>query len=332
MVSPLLALALLAQSVTHSEIPNPALGDPATAIPITTFTGARPGKTLVITCGVHGFEFVPILAAQRLLTAINPQQLTGRVILVRLAHPPAFARRTLHLNPHDGLNLNRVFPGNPNGSQSQRIAHALSQLIAEGDFHIDMHGGDGNELLDAFVGTYGGPLAATQFPTSDRMARAFGLPRIVDYRMETWEQVNSGRSCNRQAVAAGKPTILVEIGQQGRAEASEVALATRGVINVLRALEMLPGAPLLNRRQPLRYDGTVGVSFTQTGIWYPAVTPGTAVTTGQTLGAVRSLTGELLEEIKAPAPGVVLYMTAAPPVNAGESALTIARPQATTRK
>lgn len=332
MVSSLLALAFLAQSVTHSEIPIPAFHDPATTIPITTFTGARPGKTLLITCGVHGFEFVPILAAQRLLTELNPQQLAGRVVLVRLAHAPAFARRTLHLNPHDGLNLNRVFPGSPTGSQSQRIAHALSALIEQADYHIDMHGGDGNELLDAFVGTYGGPLAATQFAASDRMARAFGLPRIVDYRMETWEQVNSGRSCNRQAVAAGKPTILVEIGQQGRAEPAEVALATRGVLNVLRALEMLPGAPLLNRRQPLRYDGTVGVSFTHTGIWYPAVTPGVAVTAGQALGVVRSLVGEVLEEVKAPQAGVVLYMTYAPPVNAGESAVTIARPQQAPKK
>ncbi len=326
----LLLLTLLAQSpgtIHHYDIPVPALNDPATRIPVTVFEGANPGKTLILTCGVHGFEFVPILAAQRLLTELDPKSLTGKVILVRLAHPSAFFRRSLHVNPYDGKNLNRVFPGSPTGTQSQRIAHAISELISQSDLHIDLHGGDGNELLDPFVGTYGGKLASAQFATSDAMARAFGLPRIVDYQMDTWDQVNSGRSCNRQAVAAGIPTILVEIGQQGRAEPAEISLATQGILNVLRSQKMLPGAPRLNRTMPVRFNNTFGVSFTQSGIWYPAVKPGTAVAKGDSLGVVRGLLNEVLETLVAPEAGVVFYMTAAPPVNAGESAITIARPQ-----
>ena len=81
---------------TRIDLDLPVLkgaSDPETFIPVTVFHGARPGPRLVITAGVHGYEYPPILAAQQLLTRIDPAQLAGTVILVRLAHVSAFEQR-----------------------------------------------------------------------------------------------------------------------------------------------------------------------------------------------------------------------------------------------
>lgn len=329
----LIVFSLQAQQATPGtrldyDIAIPALNDPSTHIPVTIFEGTKPGPTLLLTCGVHGFEFVPILAAQRLRNEIDPKQLSGRVILVRLAHMSAFERRSIFYNPHDGKNLNRVFPGSPTGTQSERIAFALTQLIDQSTIHIDLHGGDGTETLDNFAGVYGGKLAEKQYETSLAMARAFGLPRIVDYLID---EMPKARSCNRQAVALGKPTILVELGQQGRSDSTDIDQAVRGVLNVLKSQKILPGTPVPSKA-PQRFSGTTGLNFTKSGIWYPNVKTGALVRKGDALGTVKDLLGTELEKLIAPEEGIVLYMSAAPPANPGEAAVTIARPQPATKR
>ncbi len=310
------------------DLPVAEMGDGGTVIPVSVLHGAKPGPVLAITCGVHGFEFIPILAAQLLLPQLDPKQMSGTLMLVRLAHVPAFLKRTIFFNPNDGKNLNRVFPGSPTGTQSARIAFAISrEVIAKADMHIDMHGGDGTESLVNFAGTYGGKLAEAQYEKSREMGMAFGLPVIVEYQMDTWEQVNAGRSCNRQAVAAGKPTLLVEIGEMGKRDPALVDLAVRGMLNVLKSQKMLPGAPMLNKRMPAQFVGTASASSKFDGIWYPKVSAGAAVKEGEIVGTVKDFAGKDLEEIAAPEEGMVLYMLSAPPVNAGQSVVTVARPR-----
>ncbi len=314
------------------DLAVPALGDEGTTIPVSVFHGAKPGPVLAITCGIHGYEFIPILAAQQVLPQIDPRQMSGTLILVRLAHVPAFLKRSIFFNPSDGKNLNRVFPGSPTGTQSARIAFALStEVIAKADLHIDMHGGDGTETLVNFAGSYGGKLAEAQHAKSREMGMAFGLPVLLEYAMDTWEQVNSGRSCNRQAVAAGKPTLLVEIGEMGKRDQPLVDLAVRGILNVMKSQKMLPGAPLLNRRMPAVFTGTASASINFDGVWYPAVAAGAMVKKGDVVGVVKDFGGKELETIAAPEGGLVLYMASAPPVNAGQSVVTIARPQRAAR-
>ena len=201
--------------LVHLDVPVPAgTSDPATSIPVTVFHGAVTGPVLALTAGVHGFEYPPILAAQQLLNRIDPRELRGTVILVRIANVPAFEQRVPYVNPFDRQNLNRVFPGKVDGSQSERIAWALTtEVIRRADVHVELHSGDGAEWLEAFAGIYGGPLASSQYAMSRQMGLAFGFQNVVKYSMETQAQVDAGRSLNRQAVADGKPTVLIEIGE-----------------------------------------------------------------------------------------------------------------------
>jgi predicted deacylase len=310
------------------DIPVPAgATDPATAVLVTVVHGVRPGRVLALTAGVHGFEFPPILAAQQLRDRIDPTTLAGTVILVRLAHVAAFEHRVPFVNPFDRKNLNRVFPGSASGTQAERIGWTLTtEVIRRADLHVELHSGDGAEWLEAFAGAYGGPLAEKQYPEARRMALAFGLQNFVRYSMNTQAQVDSGRSLNRQAVADGRPTVLVEIGENGRTDDAFVAPIVRGVENLLREFGMSPGAATPPRADTRWFDDTTGVTAKTTGIFTPVAKSGRQIKAGEAIGAIRDYRGALAETVVSPIDGYVLYGLAGPPVVAGDSVATIGRP------
>jgi len=168
----------------------PALGDePGTFIPVTVIHGDEDGPILVTVSGVHGYEFAPIIAAARLADQIKPEELSGTLIIVRVANIPSFEARSPFVNPVDDKNLNRSFPGSANGTLTERIADVLSRdVISRADFLMDIHSGDGAEFLEAFIGIYGGPLS-TNFDQALEVARGFGFPNLVRYKMNTQVQV-----------------------------------------------------------------------------------------------------------------------------------------------
>jgi len=311
------------------SLPVPAgASDPATSLPLTVLRGSRPGPSLLVVAGVHGFEYVSILAAARLAQEIDPQALAGTLILARVAHLPAFEERTPYVNPYDRKNLNRSFPGKAGGSQTERIAHVLStQLIPRADFVVDAHSGDGAEWLSPFVGVYNGPLA-TGYETALSFAEALGFPSVVSYRMATQEQVDRGRSLNRQAVAQGLPTVLIEIGENGQRRPEHVDRVVAGLQSAMATLEMLPPDRRTTTRPtgPRYFQGTESVPVAHSGIWYPVVSAGRDIAKGDFLGEVRDHTGKPVEQVRSPVSGFALYGLAGPPVRAGDSVMTIALP------
>src|SRR5580698_264042 len=117
-------------------------------IPITVFNGKHPGPVLALVAGNHGYEYPPILALQMLRPRINPRKISGAVIMVHVANMPSFLGRTVYFSPLDQKNLNRVYPGDPDGTPSEKIAHAITtQVINQSDYLLDLHCGDGNESL-----------------------------------------------------------------------------------------------------------------------------------------------------------------------------------------
>src|SRR6185436_13956593 len=101
--------------------------------------GNHPGPHLLITGGVHGNEFEPMAAARRLIRLIDPSELRGRVTLVPVVNESAFERG--ERTADDGLDLARTCPGRADGSITERIAHALSELIRTADYYTDLHSG-----------------------------------------------------------------------------------------------------------------------------------------------------------------------------------------------
>ena len=114
--------------------------------------GAARGRTLVVTGGVHGCEYVGPQALRRLAGELDPARLSGNVILLPLANPSAFYAGAKQVVPEDGVNLNRAFPGDSAGSLSARLAFALeTALYPEADLLADLHSGDCNEALHPLV-------------------------------------------------------------------------------------------------------------------------------------------------------------------------------------
>ena len=127
-------------------------GDEGTTLPISVIHGTGSGPVLALVAGVHGQEYTPILALQNLLRSIDPKTLTGTVIMVHVANMPSYLARTIYYSPVDKQNLNRVFPGKPDGTISERIAHAITTEVIERATHvIDIHCGDGNESLRPYL-------------------------------------------------------------------------------------------------------------------------------------------------------------------------------------
>ena len=99
--------------------------DPGTRIPVSVFNGAKPGPVLALIAGTHGSEYTSIVALQRVRARLDPARLAGSVILVHMANPTTFYGRRIYFSP-DGKNLNRVYPGQADGTISQRIAYAIT--------------------------------------------------------------------------------------------------------------------------------------------------------------------------------------------------------------
>lgn len=300
--------------------------DPKTFIPITVVSGAKVGPTLLMVAGVHGYEFAPILAAERLAEEVSPNELAGKLIIVCVAHISSFEARSPFINPYDRKNLNRSFPGNPKGTQTERIAYALStEIIPNADIVLDVHSGDGSEWLEAFIGVYGGPLAM-DYPKALSLAKTFGFQNIVRYKMNTQEQVDRGRSLNRQAVAQGLPTLLIEIGENGQRETEHIQAIIQGVKNSMVKLEMIEGVLDVPIQKHRYFDSTSSVKVKNTGIWHPVSTRARFVEQGETIGIIRSYNGVLVETVKSPIKGFTLYGHLGPSVKAESAVVTIGQP------
>src|ERR1700742_4558922 len=89
-------------------------------IPVTLVNGKKDGPVLALVAGNHGYEYPPIIALQILRARIKARKLAGAIIMVHVANIPSFLGRTVYFSPVDGLNLNRVYPGDPNGTASRQ--------------------------------------------------------------------------------------------------------------------------------------------------------------------------------------------------------------------
>src|SRR3954452_19652203 len=106
--------------------------------PVISVTGTQPGPVLFVNAGVHGGEYPAIEAVIRLGKTLDPNTISGTVILMPVLNLPAFRSRTPFVCPVDNVNPNRVFPGDPNGGYSEQMVHALIEgFVAHADAYID---------------------------------------------------------------------------------------------------------------------------------------------------------------------------------------------------
>lgn len=278
------------------------------------------GPDLLISAGVHGDEFEPMAAARRLIKLFDggdTQLLRGQLTIVPVVNEAAFIRGARAAE--DELDLARVCPGDAEGTTTERTAAALSQLIDETEYYIDLHTG-GTIMAVVPMAGYGLHPDAQILEQQRRMARAFNLPFVWG----TWPG-HDGRSLS-VARDAGVPAIYTEYGGGAIFSAEAVDAYADGCLNVMGMLGMIERSQPPSRIEHVFEDNSANSGHMQlcypspmTGFFEAAVRLGDSVKTGDLFGTVSDVLGADVRAVHSQHDGIVLTLRTLTRVLQGDS-------------
>ncbi|TWU08021.1 succinylglutamate desuccinylase/aspartoacylase family protein [Stieleria varia] len=280
------------------------------SVPIQVRRGIEPGPTLFVCAALHGDEINGTGAIRTLLGDANWTLRRGTLLLIPILNVLGFERHSRYLP--DRRDLNRCFPGSDSGSMASRMARVIfDALVRRCDYGIDLH--------TAAVRRTNFPnvRADIRKPECMRIAKAFGSGIIL---------AGSGPqgSFRREATRAGCPTIVVEGGEVWKVEPSVAECMTRGVLNVLKELEMIDGKPEVPENQAM-IKQTKWIRAERGGFVAMHVAPGDIVVKGQPIATNSSLLSEDQNRLVAPFTGIVIGMSTLPAVQPGEPIVHLGR-------
>lgn len=287
-----------------------------------SYSGATAGSHLLITGGVHGDEFESIAAIRRLRSMFQERDPRiaghhGRVTVVPIVNEAAFLRG--HRCAEDGLDLARTCPGRPDGSITERTADALSRMIRQADYYIDLHTG-GTELSVYPLAGYVMHANPQVLDVQRRMAKAFNLPVV-------WGTAANlpGRSLS-VARDANVPAIYCEYLGAASCSASGVDAYVEGCLNVMQELGFLNGSLPPSQikyvvENPVPDSGHMQICNPSLvdGYWETKVALGDSIREGQCLGLVYPLDGSQPIQMLASESGVLVVLRTFPRVRIGDS-------------
>lgn len=259
-------------------------------LPLHIITGAQDGPTLGLTAATHGDADSGPKWIKAVLDTLDPTVLKGTVVAVPVGNPPAFEWKNRH-TPIDGVNMNRIYPGDPAGNVTHQMASVVWELVRQFDVHIDAHGGGEDSINYMYARPSGGANLAYDDKTLE-LGLAFGMEYL-------WQGAFYPGSLTNIAYKNGIPGLLLELGVPEPYGQQRFKDAVTGTFNLLKHLGMLEGAPrpihktqwLLKERRLLRP--------TNGGLFIPTLGSeylNAVVSAGTVLGQVLDVT--TLEEIE----------------------------------
>jgi predicted deacylase len=295
----------------------PAGSDAGYDIPVAVFHGAKPGPVLAVVSGAHGSEYASIMAVERLIGTSNAREINGTLILVPIVNIPSFEKIVPHVNPTDNKSMNRFYPGDPNGTQTDRASYAITKAIVDQCDHlIDLHGGDLDENLRPYsYWTVTGN--KKQDALSRAMVLAFGLDHII-ISADRPADPNASRYLENTASTRGKPSFTAEAGRSGPVQAGDVAMLVNGVRGVMAHLKMTarPVAPV---RAPVWIEKVVTIAAEQDGVFRPLVDRDAHVAKGAKIGVVTDYLDRPVKDVVATEAGIILFVRALPSLKKGDT-------------
>lgn len=290
-------------------------------IPITVIKNGE-GPTALLTGGNHGDEYEGPIALYDLARTLKAEEVSGRVIIVPAMNYPAFVSGT-RTSPVDSGNLNRSFPGRPDGTVTLKIADYFQrELLRLADIVLDFH--SGGKTLDFL------PFCAAHIlPDKDQEARSFELVSAFSapYSMRMLE-IDAIGMYDTAAEEMGKIFITTELGGGGTATARSAAIAKRGVMNVLQKAGIVKGKPEMNATTWLDMpDGNCFSFAEESGLIEPLVDMGEPVARGQALARIYPIgrTGSDPSEVCAKMDGILCARHFPGLVKAGDCVSVLAR-------
>lgn len=292
--------------------------DTTTEIPLTIINGCNDGPTLLITAGIHGGEYPGIAAAMELARDLESESVSGCLLILHTVNIQSFWERRAFVTPDDGKNLNREFPGNVNGTLSQKTAWLLSQyFFPVADFYADLHSGDLHEELHPYV-YYPG------LPTAEISAQAREIAQVLDLEFMVRSTATTG--AYNYAAVAGVPSILIERGGAGLCLREDIEAYKKDILNIMRQLTLLPEPPQPRRHTPRDLTNVIYLENTDQGCWLPNFRSGSKVAKGDELGRLTDLFGTTIATYHAEQDGIILYQCASLAVPAGNVLLAYGKP------
>jgi len=282
-------------------------------MPYMVINGFQPGPKLCILGGVHPLEYASIEGVLRVAREIEPGDLKGTLLVVPVVNADGFNARAAFNNPIDYVNQNRVFPGDPTGTMSRRVAHMVfDEFVSKADCLIDSHGGDLTEDIRGFV-----IIGKTE--DSDLHRKMVEMASCYD---AAYIQVSEIHGSSGEALRKyGIPCITPEAGTPYPVREEDVKFHHDGIINVMKHLGMLEGRPEV---RTLKIDPPRERLFAERGgIWRQSVAAGQRVEKGMVLGEVVDLFGENLQTLRAPFDGVVNSSRTSYVANTGDTLLWV---------
>lgn len=305
-------------------------------LPQAVVTAGAPGPTVAVVSGVHGGKAAAVRAVTLLAERLPGQLRRGRVLLVAPANAAGFRAGLAQLSPVDSLNLNRVFPGDPCGSHTERVADRMMRdIVAQSDYLLDLHGSDGLEAVGRFAYAARPGLEPAVDSVARQLAEWWGVPTIV-WDREGPRTLATSRFLQTAAHLSGVPAITVFEAGDTSVDPAATRAFLHGAARVLTALGMLDSATAVSDGPPPTDAadalGAAGASAAKAepmvlprrlvhlaqgeAAWRPVVRPGQRVADGELLGRVEGSSGEV-GEVRAAGAGIVLHLRRLGTVNSG---------------
>lgn len=278
---------------------------------VEVFHGVKKGPTLLVCAAIHGDELNGIEVCRRLLSEIDPKQLTGTVMVVPIVNVFGFIQQSRYLP--DRRDLNRCFPGSERGALGSRLAHLFNETLVQRATHIvDLHTGA--------IHRSNLPQIRVNVDDSDalKMAEAFGSPVILHAK-------DRDGSLRSTANESGIPLILYEAGEALRFDYAAIKAGVTGVKNVMKSLKMLRGSPRRQRVKPVVARRSTWIRSEYDGLVIPKVELGQTINKGQVVAQSVNPHGEETFAIRAVCSGIVIGISNIPVANEGEALFNIAQ-------
>ncbi len=284
--------------------------DEPVLMPVHVVHGSRDGPTLFVCAAIHGDELNGIEIVRRLLAWKGLTRLRGTLLAIPIVNVLGVVHKSRNLP--DRRDLNRSFPGSEHGSLAARIADRFMTEVVQRSTHgIDLHtAAIHRSNLPQIRATLDDPLLA-------ELAAAFGAPVVLDSGLRAG-------SLRETAAANGVKTLLYEAGEALRFDETCIRVGVRGVIRVMRRLQMARASRAAATPAPLTALGSRWVRAGASGIVRPDVRLGQVVTTEQRLGVIANTLGEQQYILRSPTDGVVVGQATLPLLHEGEAVFHIA--------
>jgi len=298
-------------STTTVNIELPKLYHTPTSLPVKVIRGKRKGPTIFISAAIHGDELNGIEIIRRFRKLNILKRVKGTIILIPIVN--IYGVMTLSRYMPDRRDLNRSFPGTKRGSLASRVAKIFyDEIVSKCDLGIDLHTASIHKSNLPQI------RANTKDEFTFNLAKAFEAPVVLH------SELRDG-SLRQIAQENETPILLYEAGEALRFDETSIRIGVKGIVNVLRELNMIPKTTIKRRRLPIVTRSSQWIRATESGILRTIKALGDTVHEGEIIAFINGPLDDEFFEINSPFDGIIIGKSEIPLVQEGDAIFHIAR-------